>query len=256
MNWQDRVIEHLRDPLLDPYRDRLIFIGAQGSQNHATLATPNSDMDTVALVLPAANDIATLNTFNYATCLVRDNDEHIKVYDIRYWINLLYKQNMNDVELLFTDYYMPLTRSTGSTWEDLLSMREQIARYNPGRTVRTAIGLMDARIKRAKANRDNYELVFKQYKNCYFLNCFIGAYIAGYNYKDCLTFCNGADFEGYRSLSVEDFIECMELYKEDSEDRYQKDYTGKLGNENDEDVRQQLTDWTIQLLKENIEWMA
>lgn len=253
MNWQDRVIEHLRDPLLDPYRDRLIFIGAQGSQNHATLAMPNSDMDTVALVLPAANDIVTLDTSNYVTCLVRDNNEHIKVYDIRYWINLLYKQNMNDVELLFTDYYMPLTRSTGSTWEDLLSMREQIARYNPGRTVRTTIGHMDSCIKRAKANRNNYELVFKQYKNCYFLDCFIGAYIAGYNYKDCLTFCNGADFEGYRSLSVEDFIKCMELYKENSEDRYQKNYIGKLGNENDENVRQKLTDWTIQLLKENIE---
>ena len=253
MNWQDRVIKHLRDPLLDPYRDRLIFIGAQGSQNHATLAMPNSDMDTVALVLPAANDIVTLDTSNYATCLVRDNNEHIKVYDIRYWINLLYKQNMNDVELLFTDYYMPLTRSTGSTWEDLLSMREQIARYNPGRTVRTTIGHMDSCIKRAKANRNNYELVFKQYKNCYFLDCFIGAYIAGYNYKDCLTFCNGADFEGYRSLSVEDFIKCMELYKENSEDRYQKNYIGKLGNENDENVRQKLTDWTIQLLKENIE---
>lgn len=252
MNWQDRVIEHLRDPLLDPYRDRLIFIGAQGSQNHATLATPNSDMDTVALVLPAANDIVTLDTSNYATCLVRDNDEHIKIYDVRYWINLLYKQNMNDVELLFTDYYIPISVN----WNNLLSIREQIARYNPGRAVRTAVGHMDARIKRAKANRNNYELVFKQYKNCYFLNCFIGAYIAGYNYKDCLTFCNGADFEGYRSLSVEDFIECMELYKEDSEDRYRKDYTSKLGNENDEDVRQKLTNWTIQLLKENIEWMV
>lgn len=253
MNWQDRVIEHFRDPLLDPYRDRLIFIGAQGSQNHSALATSNSDMDTVALVLPTVNDIATLNTSSYATCLVRDNDEHIKVYDVRYWINLLYKQNMNDVELLFTDYYMPLIHSAGSDWDSLLSMREQIARYNPGRTVRTTIVHMDSCIKRAKANRDNYELVFKQYKNCYFLDCFIGAYIAGYNYKDCLTFCNGADFEDYRSLSVEDFIKCMELYKENSEDRYQKNYIGKLGNENDGDVRQKLTNWTIQLLKENIE---
>ena len=51
MNWWDKVIEHLSDPLLDPYRDRLIYIGAQGSQNHATLATPNSDMDTVALIM-------------------------------------------------------------------------------------------------------------------------------------------------------------------------------------------------------------
>ena len=250
MNWWDKVIEHLRDPLLDPYRDRLIYIGAQGSQNHATLATPNSDMDTVALVLPTANDIATLDTSNYAVCLVRDNDEHIKVYDIRYWINLLYKQNMNDVELLFTDYYIPISVN----WNNLLSIREQIARYNPGRTVRTAVGHMDARIKRAKANRDNHELVFKQFKNCYFLDCFIRTYIAGYNYKDCLTSCNGADFNDYQYMWTEDLIEHMEFYRDNSENRYQKNYLGKLGNENDEEVRQKLTNWTAQLLKENVRW--
>lgn len=252
MNWQYRVIEHLCDPILDKYRDRLIYIGAQGSQNHATLATPNSDMDTVALVLPTTEDIITLDTSNYATCLTRANGEHIKVYDFRYWINLLYKQNMNDVELLFTDYHMPLTHSTGTCWDDLLTMRERIARYNPGRAVRTSLGIMDSRIKIAKNHRDDYELVFKQFKNCYFLNCFIGAYIAGHKYKDCLTFCNGADFDGYRSMSVEDFIECMELYREASEDRYQKNYIGKLGNKNDESVRQDLTEWAIRLMKENI----
>lgn len=250
MNWWDKVIEHLSDPLLDPYRDRLIYIGAQGSQNHATLATPNSDMDTVALVLPAANDIATLDTSNYAVCLIRDNDEHIKVYDIRYWVNLLYKQNMNDVELLFTDYYIPISVN----WNNLLSIREQIARYNPGRAVLTAIGLMNSRIKRAKANRDNHELVFKQFKNCYFLDCFIRTYIAGYNYKECLTSCNGADFNDYQYMWTEDLIEHMEFYRDNSENRYRKNYLGKLGNENDEEVRQKLTNWTTQLLKENIKW--
>ena len=253
MNWQDRVIEHLRDPLLDEYRDRLLFIGAQGSQNHAELATANSDMDTVALVLPTMEDVITLDTSNYAKCLIRENGEHTKVYDFRYWINLLYKQNMNDVELLFTDYYMPLTHSTGACWDDLLSMRERISRYNPGRTVRTSLGIMDSRIKIAKNHRDDYENVFKQFKNCYFLNCFIRAYISGHKYKDCLTFCNGADFDGYRNMSVEDFIECMELYKEASEDRYQQNYIGKLGNANDESVRQDLTEWATRLMRENIE---
>ena len=113
---------------------------------------------------------------------------------------------------------------------------------------------MDARIKRAKANRDNHELVFKQFKNCYFLDCFIRTYIAGYNYKDCLTSCNGADFNDYQYMWTEDLIEHMEFYRDNSENRYQKNYLGKLGNENDEEVRQKLTNWTAQLLKENIKW--
>ena len=53
---------------------------------------------------------------------------------------------------------------------------------------------------------------------------------------------------------AEDLIEHMEFYRDNSENRYQKNYLGKLGNENDEEVRQKLTNWTAQLLKENVKW--
>lgn len=150
MNWDDSVWDHWHDPkLTNKIHNRLLYIGAQGSQNHANLATPLSDMDIVALVFPKVEDIVTMNKDNLSTCIVRDNNEHIKVYDFRYWVNLLYKQNMNDVEFLFTDYYVSLFNfAEGSPdWNDLLFFCEDIARYNPTRTIRTSIGMMDSRIK-------------------------------------------------------------------------------------------------------------
>lgn len=246
MNWSANVFEHWQDPVLDGYHDRLFYIGAQGSQNHANLATPLSDMDTVALVYPKVEDIVTMNKDNLSICLTRQNGEHIKVYDYRFWINLLYKQNMNDVELLFTDYYIPLMNPMGPNWSDLVEIREDIARYSPARTIRTTIGIMDSRIKIAENHLTDYDIVFKQFKNCYFLDCFIGAYIHELPYKDCLNFGH-FETEGYKYISVDSLIECMKSYRKYSEKRYQ-DYLLNHKETTNEDVRQMLTEWSSDLL--------
>lgn len=246
MNWSANVFEHWQDPVLDNYHNRLLYIGAQGSQNHANLATPLSDMDTVALIYPKVEDIATMNKDNLSICLNRQNGEHIKVYDYRFWINLLYKQNMNDVELLFTDYYIPLTNPIGPNWLDLVEIREDIARYNPVRTIRTSIGMMDSRIKIAENHLTDYDIVFKQFKNCYFLDCFIGAYIHELPYKDCLNFGH-FEAKGYKNVSVELLTKCMKSYRKYSEKRYQ-DYLLNHKETTNEDVRQMLTEWSSDLL--------
>lgn len=246
MNWSANVFEHWQDPILNDYHDRFLYIGAQGSQNHANLATPLSDMDTVALVYPKVEDIVTLNKDNLSICLMRENGEHIKVYDYRYWVNLLYKQNMNDVELLFTDYYIPLANPMGPNWSDLIKIREDIARYNPVRTIRTSIGIMDSRIKIAENHLTDYNIVFKQFKNCYFLNCFIGAYIDGFPYKGCLNYGHFED-KGYQNTSVDVLINCMKGYRRYSEYRYQN-YLLNHKETTNENVRQMLTEWSSDLL--------
>ncbi len=246
MNWSIKVFEHWQDPVLDDYRHRILCIGAQGSQNHANLATPLSDMDTVALVYPKVKDIVTMNKDNLFICLTRENGEHIKVYDYRFWINLLYKQNMNDVELLFTDYCIPIFRPGSPDWEDLLSFREDIARYNPIRAIRTSLGIMDSRIKIAENHLTDFDIVFKQFKNCYFLDCFIGAYIDELPYKECLDF-GQCEYECYRNTSVINLLEYMKSYSHFSETRYQN-YLLNHKETTNEKVRQMLTEWSSDLL--------
>lgn len=246
MNWSANVFEHWQDPVLDNYHNRLLYIGAQGSQNHANLATPLSDMDTVALVYPKVEDIATMNKDNLSICLIRQNGEHIGVYDYRFWINLLYKQNMNDVELLFTDYYIPLTHPMGPNWLDLVEIREDIARYNPARTIRTSIGMMDSRIKVAEKHLTDYDIIFKQFKNCYFLDGFIKAYLDKYPYKQCLTY-GQFDSREFKDISSNRLIECMKWYRSYNEKRYQ-DYLLNHKEVSNENVRQMLTEWSSDLL--------
>lgn len=257
MSWSTNVFEHWQDPVLNNYKDKLLYIGAQGSQNHANLATPLSDMDTVALTFPKVEDIVTMNKDSLSVCLNRQNGEHIKVYDYRFWINLLYKQNMNDVELLFTDYYIPLFDSTEGSpnWNDLRSFREDIARYNPARTVRTSIGVMDTRIKIAENHLTDSNVVFKQFKNCYFLDCFIGAYIDGLPYKECLNY-GYFEFEGYRNIPADLLIGYMKNYRDYSEKRYQ-DYLINHKETANENVRKKLTEWSCDLLSWGIKkWMV
>lgn len=246
MNWSTKVFEHWQDPVLDDYRHRILCIGAQGSQNHANLATPLSDTDTIALVYPKVRDIVTMNKDSLSVCLMRENGEHIKVYDYRFWINLLYKQNMNDVELLFTDYCIPIFRPGSPDWEDLLSFREDIARYNPARTIRTTIGMMDSRIKIAENHLTDFDIVFKQFKNCYFLNGFIGAYIDGFPYKGCLNYGYFED-EEYQNTPVDILINYMKGYRRYSENRYQN-YLLNHKEATNENVRQMLTEWSSDLL--------
>ena len=203
-------------------------------------------MDTVALVFPKVKDIATINKDNLSICLNRQNGEHIKVYDYRFWINLLYKQNMTDIELLFTDYYIPLFSSTGPNWSDLIDIREDIARYNPARTIRTTIGMMDSRIKIAENHLTDFDIVFKQFKNCYFLNCFIGAYIDEFPYKDCLNFC-AEEFYRYENMPKAQLIQSMKIYRAFSENRYQN-YLLNHKETTNEKVRQMLTEWSSDLL--------
>lgn len=245
-NWLSNIHKHWIDPVLDDYRNRLLYIGAQGSQNHANLATPLSDTDTVVLVFPKVEDIATINKDNLSVCLNRQNGEHIKVYDYRFWINLLYKQNMNDVELLFTDYYVPFFSSLGPNWSDLIKIREDIARYNPARTIRTAIGMIDSRIKIAENHLTDFDIVFKQFKNCYFLECFIGAYIDGFPYKGCLNYGYFED-EEYQNTPVDLLINYMKRYRKYSENRYQN-YLLNHKETTNENVRQMLTEWSSDLL--------
>ena len=105
-----------------------IYIALAGSQNY-DLANEDSDVDTKAIVVPTLRDLA-LNKQPVSATIKFDNGEQCDVKDIRLMFQNFKKQNINFLEILFTQYYL-----ADAGYHDLfLTLRaraEEIAHYKP-----------------------------------------------------------------------------------------------------------------------------
>ena len=129
---------HLDEAKLYFPEDRIVGIFLQGSQNYG-LDTVNSDVDTKLIVLPTFEDIA-FNKQPCSTTHVRENDEHIDFKDVRLYMQTFRKQNLNFLEILFTNYKI-INPAYLTGWKKLESNREAIARYNPTRSIKSMKGI-------------------------------------------------------------------------------------------------------------------
>lgn len=124
-------IEHQLHIHLDEVRKfghHPIYIALAGSQNY-DLANEDSDVDTKAIVVPTLRDLA-LNKQPVSTTIKFDNGEQCDVKDIRLMFQNFKKQNINFLEILFTQHYL-----ADAEFNDLfLTLRaraEEIAHYKP-----------------------------------------------------------------------------------------------------------------------------
>ena len=138
MTIMERLIEHYNEALEYFPKDNIVGIFVQGSQNY-NLDLPTSDLDTKLIVTPTLSDIV-LNKKPVSTTHVRANDEHIDFKDVRLYMETFRKQNLNFLEILFTDYVIinPLYEAE---WNRLVAARENIARMNPMRAVKSMKGV-------------------------------------------------------------------------------------------------------------------
>lgn len=118
--------------------DKIVGIFLQGSQNY-NLATPESDIDTKCIVAPSLNDVIQ-NRSPISTTHVLPNEEHIDFKDIRLIMNNFRKQNINYIEILFTDYCI-INPKYKKFWNMLVEDREAIARYSPYAAVKAMKGM-------------------------------------------------------------------------------------------------------------------
>ena len=123
----ERVNDHYQEALQYFPEDRIVGIFLQGSQNYK-LDIPNSDVDTKLIVTPTFEEIA-FNKKPYSTTHIRANEEHIDFKDIRLMLATFRKQNLNFLEILFTDYAIinPLYKNE---WDRLIAANEEIAHFN------------------------------------------------------------------------------------------------------------------------------
>lgn len=184
--YMDRVLEHA-----SAYQDdTFVMIGLQGSQNYG-LDTEFSDVDTKMLVVPTFKDLVR-NHQPVSTTKILPNDEHCNLKDVRAYWGCLRKQNINFVELLFTDYFY-VNDLYKEPWGRLIEAREGVARYDTHAAVKCMKGMA---LEKRKALTHPYpakevELAKfgydpKQLHHIIRLLYFMENYTNGESYQDCL----------------------------------------------------------------------
>jgi hypothetical protein len=185
-----RVRDHYEEAKQYFPEDRIVGIWLQGSQNYG-LDLPTSDVDTKLIVVPTFKDIA-LNRKPVSTTHVRANDEHIDFKDIRLYVETFKKQNLNFLEILFTDYFI-VNPLYAEQWNRLVNASEQIAHMNPYRAVKSMKGVamekyhaMEHPYPTKLDLIEKYGFDGKQVHHLFRVDDYLTRYINGESYKDCL----------------------------------------------------------------------
>ena len=98
-----QAIREHRDMVIKEYgEERVLGVFLYGSQNYG-IATENSDVDTKAILVPTIRDLCLKNK-PVSREMHLENGEHCEVKDIREIKNMFLKQNINFLEILYTDY--------------------------------------------------------------------------------------------------------------------------------------------------------
>lgn len=185
-----RVQDHYNESLNYFSEDQIVICALQGSQNYG-LDHEGSDVDTKLIVVPGFKDIC-LNKKPVSTTHIRANDEHTDWKDIRLYMETFRKQNLNFLEILFTPYYIinPMYREQ---WMRLVEHREEIARMNPYRAVKSMKGIalekyhaMEHRYPSKADIIDAYGYDGKQTSHQIRVYDYLCRYIAGESYESCL----------------------------------------------------------------------
>ena len=185
-----RVQDHYNEALEHFPEEQVVICALQGSQNYE-LDYENSDVDTKLIVVPSFKDIC-LNKKPVSTTHVRANEEHTDWKDVRLYVECFRKQNLNFLEILFTDFYI-INPMYAEQWNRLIQHREQIARMNKHRAVKSMKGIalekyhaMEHRYPAKIDIIDKYGYDGKQVSHLIRVYDYLRRYIAGESYKDCL----------------------------------------------------------------------
>ena len=147
-------IQEHKQKVLELYPEHQILgIFLYGSQNY-NIATENSDVDTKAIIVPNLYNLAIKPIKTHTIEL--ENGEHCEVMDIMHLVANFRKQNINFVEILYTDYYWinPLYKLDWKIW--FKDMREDIAIYNPAYCLKTICGQAIHTLKQDKTDAKKY----------------------------------------------------------------------------------------------------
>ena len=169
---------------------KVLGVFLQGSQNY-NLDYEGSDIDTKCLIIPKFEDIC-LGKRMVSTTHILESGEHLDLKDIRDIMHQFKKQNINFLEILFTDHYI-LNPDYYELWKPMFDNRERIAHYDVITNMRATAGMcyekFKAMTKDTPAQHEEiqeYGWASKQLHHCKRLNEFAKRYSNGESFEDCL----------------------------------------------------------------------
>ena len=233
----------------------------QGSQNYGLdiyTEEYKSDIDTKMLVIPSLEDIV-YNKKPISTTYILPNNEHTDIKDIRLYFDNFKKQNINFVEILFSNYYI-VNPKYQDLWDELIKNRENIAHYNYNQTLRCIAGMSMEKKKALchpyptiKEKIDKYGYDGKQLHHIIRMNDFIYAYTHNKLYKECLTYLPHKELMMEAKLnkfSLEEALELAEFF--DNQTKEMKDFYLKEPEEINQDALNTLNKVQYEVIKRKI----
>lgn len=166
------------------YGYTVLGVFLHGSQNYH-LDYEGSDIDTKAILIPSFKDFV-LNRKPVSTTLVLPSGEHIDIKDIRLYMDCFKKQNINFIEILFTEYKI-INPEYEYLYKPMLDNAEIIAHYNNYQTVYVIFGNMHENHKRLynvdEENKHGYNK--KTLSQMLRYEEFLTRFTEGIPYKEC-----------------------------------------------------------------------
>jgi predicted kinase len=189
----------------------------QGSQNYG-MQTEGSDIDTKTLLVPSLDDIVLNKKPVSTTHIMSGTDEHNDLKDIRLFFENVKKQNINFVEILFTEYCV-INPKYQALWDEIQEVRERLAYYNDFKTI---LALYGVTLEKRKALQHPYPSIAEEIEK------------HGYDcYAEDTEFLTQTGWKNYADISDEDAIgtynrETSELEFQHFSDRFSGPYIGHL----------------------------
>lgn len=194
MERKEKIMKRLRehyDRGVELYGEsRIVGIFCQGSQNYG-LDYEGSDIDSKLIIVPSIDDII-FNRKPVSTTHVLENEEHLDAKDIRLYIQTFRKQNLNFLEILFTEFKI-VNPQYAKWWDILVEHREEIARYNEFQAIKSMKGIAMEKYHAMEHPYPSKLAVLaewgydpKQLHHLLRVEEYIGRYIEGEKYEDCL----------------------------------------------------------------------
>ena len=171
------VLYNYYQELLQHYsKSSILGVFLFGSQNY-NFSTPVSDIDAQAIYVPTYEEMVNLK--EPISKVYETETGNIVIKDIRLMWKMWKKQNINFVEILFTDYYLTNSDYT-ELWDMIRAYNEKIARYNPLYTVNSIVGQCRSTFSYTVLNGKKVAN-FKRFLD------FLSKYLNGRNYRECIT---------------------------------------------------------------------
>lgn len=169
---------------------KVIYIALCGSQNYG-LDTPQSDIDTKAIVIPSFEHFVK-NTSPVSFTHIMENEEHCDVKQVSEMFDCFKKQNINYLEILFTEYQWTDIEYKGLL-KPLFDAKEQVAHLDRSRAVNCMAGMAMEKYKALehpyptiKWKIDKWGYDGKQLHHIIRMMVFLDRYITGYDFEKCL----------------------------------------------------------------------